>query len=137
LNPRFIGLAILSFALLVSRLPLLLRTIRESFFWSAMPRRSLTPPTRCSARQAYSGPNALRGHCAMPASNRSTSPTSRTRQTADPLAKALNLKPIVVPINSAEQNAAALASKLRQQSGHTVLVVNHQDALPLLIQQIQ
>jgi broad specificity phosphatase PhoE len=60
----------------------------------------------------------------------------RTQQTAAPLAQALNLKPTVVPITSAKQNASAVMAKLRREGRHTVLVVSHQDVLPLIIEQL-
>jgi len=57
-----------------------------------------------------------------------TTNLQRTQQTAAPLAKALNLKPVVLPV----EDSAGLAAKLAAlPAGSTALVVNHN---PLVLQ---
>jgi broad specificity phosphatase PhoE len=53
----------------------------------------------------------------------------RTQQTAAPLAKALGIKPAILPPN----DVAALSSKLRDIRAGNVLVVGHSDTVPKLI----
>lgn len=56
-------------------------------------------------------------------------PTLRTQQTAEPLAKALKLEPINTPA------AAKLADTIRtQHAGQTVLVVGHSNTIPGIIE---
>ena len=57
-----------------------------------------------------------------------TSEVKRTRQTAAPLAKALNIEPATVPA----QDRAALSAKLQGSSGN-VLVVGHSNTIPEII----
>ena len=53
----------------------------------------------------------------------------RTQQTAAPLAKALGIKPTILPPN----DTASLAAKLREVRTGNVLVVGHSDTVPKLI----
>ena len=61
------------------------------------------------------------------------SDTRRTQQTADPLAKALGIKPTVVPAN----DTSTLVRDVFYGSGGNALVVGHSNTLPLLIQRVQ
>ena len=55
-----------------------------------------------------------------------TSQYLRARQTAEPLAAALRIEPVVVK----KDDAVGLTDALRRQSGATVLVVGHSDTIP-------
>lgn len=56
----------------------------------------------------------------------------RTQQTAEPLAKSLNLKPIII----AKKDNAELVKKIRQAPDRIILVVAHQDTLPGIIERL-
>jgi phosphohistidine phosphatase SixA len=59
--------------------------------------------------------------------------TKRTQQTADPLAKALGLKPTIVPAN----DTSTLVRDVFYGTGGNALVVGHSNTLPLIIQRVQ
>jgi phosphohistidine phosphatase SixA len=61
------------------------------------------------------------------------SDAKRTQQTADPLAKALGLKPVVVPA----KDVNTLVRDVFYGAGGNALVVGHSDTLPLVIQRVQ
>jgi phosphohistidine phosphatase SixA len=61
------------------------------------------------------------------------SDAKRTQQTAEPLAKALNIKPVVVPA----KDVNTLVSDVFYGTGGNALVVGHSDSLPLVIQRVQ
>jgi broad specificity phosphatase PhoE len=56
----------------------------------------------------------------------------RTQQTAAPLAKALGIKPTVLPPN----DTAALSTRLREVHSGNVLVVGHSDTVPEIIKEL-
>jgi phosphohistidine phosphatase SixA len=63
----------------------------------------------------------------------------RSVQTAAPVAAALGLTPIEVPVNANQEpsHAANVAAQIRTTfSGRTVLVVGHTSTIPLIIQQL-
>jgi len=64
-----------------------------------------------------------------------TSDAQRTRETAQPLAEALGLKPVVVGLgrSGARAHADAVAAELRRLAGGVVVVVDHSDTIPLII----
>ena len=64
-----------------------------------------------------------------------TSDAQRTRETAQPLAEALGLKPVVVGLGraGAKAHADAVATELRRMAGGVVVVVDHSDTIPLII----
>jgi broad specificity phosphatase PhoE len=64
-----------------------------------------------------------------------TSDAQRTRETAQPLAEALGLKPVVVGLgrSGAKAHAEAVAAELRRLTGGVVVVVDHSDTIPLII----
>ena len=64
-----------------------------------------------------------------------TSDAQRTRETAQPLAEALGLKPVVVGLGraGAKAHAEAVAAELRRLAGGVVVVVDHSDTIPLII----
>jgi broad specificity phosphatase PhoE len=64
-----------------------------------------------------------------------TSDAQRTRETAQPLAETLGLKPRVVGLGSAgaKAHAEAVAAELRRLAGGVVVVVDHSDAIPFII----
>jgi broad specificity phosphatase PhoE len=63
-----------------------------------------------------------------------TTQLRRTVETAQPSAAATGVTPEVVPISSsAEQNAADVATAVRKHIGKTVLVVGHNNTVPLII----
>lgn len=64
-----------------------------------------------------------------------TSDAQRTRETAQPLAEALGLKPVVVGLgrSGAKAHADAVAAELRRLAGGVVVVVDHSDTIPLII----
>jgi broad specificity phosphatase PhoE len=57
----------------------------------------------------------------------------RTQQTADPLAKALGIKPVIVPA----KDLNTLIRDVFYGTGGNALVVGHSDTLPLLITRVQ
>jgi broad specificity phosphatase PhoE len=59
----------------------------------------------------------------------------RTRATAAPLAKALNIEPMVIDTSSSDTNAhvRAVADSVRAQSPKVVLVVGHSNTVPAII----
>lgn len=58
----------------------------------------------------------------------------RTRQTAGPLAAALNITPVVVPAQAdVAKHAADVATAVRQQAGRAVLVVGHSNTIPSIV----
>ncbi|HET9839127.1 MAG TPA: phosphoglycerate mutase family protein [Candidatus Angelobacter sp.] len=59
--------------------------------------------------------------------------TKRTQQTADPLARALALKPTIVPAN----DPSTLVRDVFYGTGGNALVVGHSNTLPLIIQRVQ
>ena len=59
--------------------------------------------------------------------------TKRTQETASPLAKALGLKPTVVPAN----DTSTLVRDVFYGTGGNALVVGHSNTLPLIIQRVQ
>ena len=59
--------------------------------------------------------------------------TKRTQQTAEPLAKALGIKPVVIPA----RDTAAIAQNIFYGSGGNALVVGHSNTLPTIIQRVQ
>lgn len=61
------------------------------------------------------------------------SDTKRTQQTADPLAKALGIKPVIVPANDTN----TLVRDVFYGTGGNALVVGHSNTLPLIIQRVQ
>ena len=61
------------------------------------------------------------------------SDTKRTQQTADPVAKALGIKPTVVPAN----DTSTLIRDVFYGTGGNALVVGHSNTLPLIIQRVQ
>jgi broad specificity phosphatase PhoE len=64
-----------------------------------------------------------------------TSDTLRARATAEPLARQLHLKPVVVAAKgrSTEEHVAAVAAEVRRHSGEVVLVVGHTDTIPGIV----
>jgi phosphohistidine phosphatase SixA len=61
------------------------------------------------------------------------SDAKRTQQTAEPLARALGIKPVVVPAN--DQNT--LVRDVFYGNGGNALVVGHSNTVPLVIQRVQ
>jgi broad specificity phosphatase PhoE len=61
------------------------------------------------------------------------SPLRRTRETARPIAGALRLTPVVVPLTSIDAHIQALVEEVRRQAGKAILVVGHSNTVPLLI----
>ena len=61
------------------------------------------------------------------------SDVKRTQQTADPIAKALSIKPVIVPA----KDPNSLVRDVFYGSGGNALVVGHSDTLPLVIQRVQ
>ncbi|HKV94400.1 MAG TPA: phosphoglycerate mutase family protein [Candidatus Angelobacter sp.] len=61
------------------------------------------------------------------------SDVKRTQQTAEPLAKALGIKPVVVPA----KDPNTLIKDVFYGSGGNALVVGHSDTLPFVIQRVQ
>lgn len=61
------------------------------------------------------------------------SDVKRTQQTAEPLAKALGIKPVVVPA----KDTNTLVKDVFYGAGGNALVVGHGDTLPLVIQRVQ
>ena len=62
-----------------------------------------------------------------------TSPLLRTRETGEPLATALGLRPTVVPIiSTVEAHIAAVAVAVRKRNG-VVVVVGHSNTIPQII----
>lgn len=61
------------------------------------------------------------------------SDAKRTQQTAEPLAKALGIKPVVVPA----KDPNTLVKDVFYGSGGNALVVGHSDTLPFVIQRAQ
>jgi phosphohistidine phosphatase SixA len=59
--------------------------------------------------------------------------TKRTQQTAEPLARALNIKPTIVPAN----DTSTLIKDVFYGTGGNALVVGHSNTLPLLITRVQ
>jgi broad specificity phosphatase PhoE len=58
----------------------------------------------------------------------------RTRQTAEPLASALNITPLVVPAQAdVAKHAADVVTAVRQQAGRAVLVVGHSNTIPSIV----
>jgi broad specificity phosphatase PhoE len=65
-----------------------------------------------------------------------TTQQQRTRETAAPLADALHLRPVTVPTSpDAREHARAVAAAVGRAGG-TVLVVDHQITLPLIVQDL-
>ena len=61
------------------------------------------------------------------------SATERSRATADPLAAALHVTPVVAPAD----NAKALARRaLREHAGGRVLIVGHSDTVPAIVAEL-
>lgn len=61
------------------------------------------------------------------------SDTKRTQQTAEPLANALGVKPVIVPATDVD----ALVKEVFYGSGGNALVVGHSNTLPQVIQRVQ
>ena len=59
--------------------------------------------------------------------------TKRTQQTAEPLAKAMGIKPVVI----AARDTAAVAQNIFYGTGGNALVVGHSNTLPTIIQRVQ
>ncbi len=59
--------------------------------------------------------------------------TKRTQQTAEPLAKALNIKPTVLP----GRDTPTLVRDLFYTAGGNALVVGHSNTIPVIIQRLQ
>jgi phosphohistidine phosphatase SixA len=59
--------------------------------------------------------------------------TKRTQQTAEPLAKALGIKPVVVPA----RDTTNLVQDIFYGAGGNALVVGHSNTLPTIIQRVQ
>lgn len=57
----------------------------------------------------------------------------RTQQTAEPLARALNIKPVIVPAN----DVSTLVRDIFYGTGGNALVVGHSNTLPLIITRVQ
>ena len=64
-----------------------------------------------------------------------TSDALRTRATAEPLARELHLKPVVVGAKgrTTEEHVKAVAAEVRRHGGEVVLVVGHTDTLPGIV----
>jgi phosphohistidine phosphatase SixA len=60
------------------------------------------------------------------------SDTARAQQTAEPLAAALRLKPIIVPAKDYD----ALVAKLREHKDKNALVIGHSNTLPVIIEKL-
>jgi broad specificity phosphatase PhoE len=62
-------------------------------------------------------------------------PYARTRQTASPLTRALNLTPDIVRVEGVvAEHARAVADQIRRQhAGRTVLVVGHSNTIPPIV----
>jgi broad specificity phosphatase PhoE len=56
-------------------------------------------------------------------------PTTRTRETARPVAERFGLTPVVLPLGPAEIHAAAVAEAVRQHPGQTIVVVGHSNTI--------
>ena len=56
-------------------------------------------------------------------------PTTRTRETARPVAEKFGLTPEIVPLGPALIHAAALAEMVRRHPGKTILVVGHSNTI--------
>lgn len=56
-------------------------------------------------------------------------PTTRTRETARPVAEKFGLTPEIVPLGPAPIHAAALAEMVRRHPGKTILVVGHSNTI--------
>lgn len=56
-------------------------------------------------------------------------PTTRTRDTALPVARQFGLTPEVLPLGPAMQHAAAVADAVRKHPGKTVVVVGHSNTI--------
>ncbi|HZD95464.1 MAG TPA: phosphoglycerate mutase family protein [Candidatus Sulfotelmatobacter sp.] len=61
------------------------------------------------------------------------SDAKRTQQTAEPLAKALGIEPVIVPAGDAN----TLVRNVFYDKGGNALVVGHSNTVPLVIQQVQ
>jgi broad specificity phosphatase PhoE len=61
------------------------------------------------------------------------SPFRRTQETARPIAGALRLTPVIVPLTSIDAHVQSLAEQVRRHAGKTVLVVGHSNTVPLLV----
>lgn len=61
------------------------------------------------------------------------SDTKRTQQTAEPLAKELGIKPVIVPAN----DTSTLVRDVFYGTGGNALVVGHSNTLPLVITRVQ
>lgn len=63
-----------------------------------------------------------------------TTQLRRTRQTADPLAEAMGITPVVVTTQSdLAKHAADVSAVVRQHAGKTVLVVGHSNTVPGIV----
>ena len=56
-------------------------------------------------------------------------PTTRTRETARPVAEQFGLTPQVLPLGPAPIHAAAVAEAVRQHPGRTIVVVGHSNTI--------
>jgi len=56
-------------------------------------------------------------------------PTTRTRETARPVAEKFGLTPVVLPLGPAAVHAAAVAEAVRQHPGKTIVVVGHSNTI--------
>ncbi|MDH5233779.1 MAG: histidine phosphatase family protein [Gemmatimonadota bacterium] len=56
-------------------------------------------------------------------------PTTRTRETARPVAEQFGLSPIVLPLGPSEIHPAAVAEAIRQYPGRTIVVVGHSNTI--------
>jgi phosphohistidine phosphatase SixA len=56
-------------------------------------------------------------------------PTTRTRETARPVAEAFGITPEIIPLGPAAVQASAVAEMVRQHAGQTVVVVGHSNTV--------
>ncbi len=56
-------------------------------------------------------------------------PTTRTRETARPVAEAFGITPEVLPLGPAAVHAAAVAEAVRKHPGKTIVVVGHSNTI--------
>lgn len=61
-------------------------------------------------------------------------PLVRTKQTAEPVARARSVQPRVVPLDGGLQaHAAAVRDAVAANAGHTILIVGHSNTVPALV----
>lgn len=63
-----------------------------------------------------------------------TTQLQRTRQTAEPLVRAMGITPVVIATQpDIAKHAAEIAAAVRQHSGRTILVVGHSNTVPAIV----